>query len=905
MVHTIYADNILQSRLSLSFDEFEKLMIHILYTQRSNKKEEYEKLKNIIKEVFNLNSKLQEAIQRRQHAIIKSIRETLKTLASDISGLDYSGEKYSLTQINSLKETLYEPFMENMKNCGIIIEVIDARRGEFVVEHEKFNFSALDDKELINSVLNLSNDDINIIKTIVTQNKDFIDVIGLAQKINQVLKSEFELDNVEFILKFQEDIKEYLKELIEKFRNKEDLSDLQQDLDQFKQPARFDVYFFKQFLKQDIVYRKQKMKYLKGIIENQFNITTPHVRDSLAKFLYNKFQYISEHNFLATYFEFVQLAEPHIMNDEQLEQPELTLPIYKKFKEIAQPYIVDNIIYRFLKINKKDLHEILCEYNLLKSSGNLTEETKKPFDNIFKKTLELVKQLNENKNDDVKRRELIDKWRKESNPEIDIDRKCENFDAEEQVLMDIRHDLYFPLYHYLSLPSIVHIIFDGDFLQLSILKEDKSIDIIVKSKPSKVFYRDDNNDFVINKNNEYYRTQLDPPNFVEYFKDIDSFDITLRDNFPETSYVGSKGYFAPELPGGIPTSTLDYKLDYPNHWGQRKLLLTEIDFLTQTLSSKDDKIDIIYAGSAHGTHIKILFDLFPNIRFHLYDPAIFDSILKPYVRSGQIIINEYYHDVKYKNNKIDRNTPFLKYGDRQKLPEDYGFFTDEVAEYYRQKFYDEKENYSKCLFISDIRRDLPKDPYKHKGKADWSWDFEKIVLEDQEFMRKWLQIMRPQSSMLKFKEPYVKDGRNALYKYFQGIIRLQIWHPPNSAETRLIVNHNDIDTEVFYDIIAYERKTSYYNYLRINNIGNMEIPFLENVKLIDIGKKVAPRIKYYNIDFYNEINLLNEYNKKFEKKDLDFRGVVSMMRSITAVIDRYKKNNPDNFTLKMKESDDF
>jgi hypothetical protein len=697
-----------------------------------------------------------------------------------------------------------------------------------------------------------------------------------------------------------------LKELIEKFKNKEDLNDLEQDLGQFKQPARFDVYFFKQFLKQDIIYRKQKMKYLKNILKREFNITTPHVVDNLAKFLYNKFQYISEHNFLATYFEFVQLAEPYIMIEEQLEKSELTLPIYKKFKEIAQPYIVDNIIYRFIKLDKKTLHEILCEYNLLKSNGNLTAETKKPFDNIFKKTLELVKQWNENKNDDVKRRELMEKWRKESNFEIEIDPKCENFDVDEQVLMDIRHDLYFYMYHYLSLPSTVYIIFDGDFLKLSVVKDDREIDIMIKSKPSNVFYVDDNNDFVMNKDNEYYRTQLDPPNFVEYFKNIDSFDITLKDNFPETSYIGNKGYFAPELPGGIPTSTLDYKLDYANHWGQRKLLLTEIDFLTQTLSSKNEKIDVIYAGAAHGTHIKFLFNLFPNIRFHLYDPAIFDSVLKTYVKTGQIIINEYYHDFKYKNNNINRDTPFLKYKERQKLPEDYGFFTDEVAEYYKQKFYDEKENYSKCLFISDIRRDLPKDPYKDKGKSDWSWDFEKIVLEDQEFMRKWLQIMRPQSSMLKFKEPYVKAGRNVLYKYFQGIIRLQTWHPPNSAETRLIVNHNDIDTEVFYDTIAYERKTSYYNYLRTNNIGNMSIPFLPpNVKIADVGKKVAPNIKYYTIDFYNEINLLNEYYKKFEKKDMDFGVIVYMMKLITSIIDRFKQNRDDNFVLKMKESDDF
>lgn len=277
--------------------------------------------------------------------------------------------------------------------------------------------------------------------------------------------------------------------------------------------------------------------------------------------------------------------------------------------------------------------------------------------------------------------------------------------------------------------------------------------------------------------------------------------------------------------------------------------------------------------------------------------------MKTYVKTGNIIINEYYHDVKYRNKNIDRDTPFLKYRERSKnIPQDYGFFTDEVAEYYKKKFYDEKENFSKCLFISDIRRDLPKKDYKDKG--DWSWDFEKIVLEDQEFARKWVKIMRPQSSMLKFKEPYVKEERNVLYKYFQGVIRLQTWHPPNSAETRLIVTHKDIDTDVFYDIVAYERKTSYYNYLRIHNVGNMQIPFLPNIKLSDICKKVAPNIKYYTIDFYNEINILNQYYNKFRKIQMDAGGFVYTMRLITQMIDRFKQNRDDNFILKMKENDE-
>jgi cap2 methyltransferase len=56
------------------------------------------------------------------------------------------------------------------------------------------------------------------------------------------------------------------------------------------------------------------------------------------------------------------------------------------------------------------------------------------------------------------------------------------------------------------------------------------------------------------------------------------------------------------------------------HWGQRKLLFSEIEFLT-LYGEKD--ITCIYAGAAPGTHIKYLSSLFPDIKFVLVDPSPF------------------------------------------------------------------------------------------------------------------------------------------------------------------------------------------------------------------------------------------------------------------------------------------
>jgi len=63
------------------------------------------------------------------------------------------------------------------------------------------------------------------------------------------------------------------------------------------------------------------------------------------------------------------------------------------------------------------------------------------------------------------------------------------------------------------------------------------------------------------------------------------------------------------------------------HWGQRKLLLSEIEFLTHY---SDLSTLVVYAGAAPGSHITMLADMFPKHNFILYDPNDFDPILAQY-----------------------------------------------------------------------------------------------------------------------------------------------------------------------------------------------------------------------------------------------------------------------------------
>ena len=89
-----------------------------------------------------------------------------------------------------------------------------------------------------------------------------------------------------------------------------------------------------------------------------------------------------------------------------------------------------------------------------------------------------------------------------------------------------------------------------------------------------------------------------------------NFTRVLKDDFPELKYRSRKH--------DEDRSTV--------HYGQRKLHLSEIEFLTNFSKEIDDlqqKIVLIYAGAAPGTHISKLSSMFPFINFVLVDPANF------------------------------------------------------------------------------------------------------------------------------------------------------------------------------------------------------------------------------------------------------------------------------------------
>ena len=207
------------------------------------------------------------------------------------------------------------------------------------------------------------------------------------------------------------------------------------------------------------------------------------------------------------------------------------------------------------------------------------------------------------------------------------------------------------------------------------------------------------------------------------------------------------------------------------HWGQRKLLLTEIEFFTMFLRDNPsaENIYAVYAGSAPGTHILYLAKLFPTIHFVLYDPREF-------------------------SNKLLKNKEMIKTHIQ--------YFTDDTA-----KEWVASEHLDKTiLIISDIRTGEPETQTPEK--------VEERIKIDHAWQQTWYHIIKPEMAMFKFRLPWDDEKT----EYLNGDIYIQPYPPATSTETRLIIGKN-AGTKI-YDNRKYEEQLFYLN----NQVRPMDFP---------------------------------------------------------------------------------
>ena len=205
------------------------------------------------------------------------------------------------------------------------------------------------------------------------------------------------------------------------------------------------------------------------------------------------------------------------------------------------------------------------------------------------------------------------------------------------------------------------------------------------------------------------------------------------------------------------------------HFGQRKLLVSEIEFLTIVCNEfKRDsasKFVVVYAGAAPGHHTPTLMNMFPFMEYVLVDPADF---------------------------KLDEAK--LKYKCKYTIKQE--FFTDEMASQLRKDYRDYE-----ILFISDIRT------ANYRVLTDK--DTEIKVEQDMIDQMNWYRILEPLKAMLKFRLPYVDRSGKTELEYLKGDIYFQVWEGCTSSETRLVVGKN-AGMQV-YDCVKYEDQLFRFN----------------------------------------------------------------------------------------------
>lgn len=357
-----------------------------------------------------------------------------------------------------------------------------------------------------------------------------------------------------------------------------------------------------------------------------------------------------------------------------------------------------------------------------------------------------------------------------------------------------------------------------------------------------------------------------------------------------------------ELVGWKPFKPYLKKEDIPEfrggHWGQRKLLLTEILFFT--LHGKPNTT-VIYAGAAPSDHMLFLSKMFPTYHFVLVDPERwnrdFGSIHKKlsynnfpeYPEGGKVSIKKngkYVGPYTIRNKNFDGSfivvrgsetekvfvTDMEPYGDvnfvepiyykvNDKIDVYHGYFTDNLAVKLGKQYAN-----TNVLFVSDIR------PTNIEGVSSTLEERDDIVIKNMEMQKNWYLLINKERRKLE------KEGVWAMFKfkatfgipkttYLKGHLYYQPWAPLKSPELRLITNSEEVRD---YSNDWLEQHLTWFNEVRRNTLKE-------------------PRDKRVNgvFDTQYEYDIMKMYVDKFNPKDKD---IYNWMGEISAELGNRDKN---------------
>jgi hypothetical protein len=268
-----------------------------------------------------------------------------------------------------------------------------------------------------------------------------------------------------------------------------------------------------------------------------------------------------------------------------------------------------------------------------------------------------------------------------------------------------------------------------------------------------------------------------------------------------------------------------------DHNGQRKLLLTEVQFLTKVQLDHTVKY-CIYAGAAPGHKTHFLSTLFPEIKFILIDPNKFDMVidneshrLKPHTDIVHICSAYPNKSNEFINKKLNSmNTKEKKDVVNLITSSDYKIFI--IEDFMDDKYAELFKQLGKTVFVSDIRSNTS----ENSGSPldiDIYWNTS--------MMYNWINIIKPELSMLKIRMPFsnekvdmrmyedefktsktygidfIDDYNKKQFKMSKAVFYLQAWSRPTSTEMRMYIKKDNINKIILYDKNDIEEKAFYFN----------------------------------------------------------------------------------------------
>lgn len=274
-------------------------------------------------------------------------------------------------------------------------------------------------------------------------------------------------------------------------------------------------------------------------------------------------------------------------------------------------------------------------------------------------------------------------------------------------------------------------------------------------------------------------------------------------------------------------------------WGQRKLLITEIDFLTRYYDyyKKGEKKYLLYVGASPGIHINYLNYMFPDLNYILYDKVKSAVDLTP-----NVIFHRKYFDNEEAKKYIGMNLFFIC-----------DIRTLETGVYLRKMRKTDTEQSSEEFKKNDEKSS-------------------ELIFDDMKMQREWCEIMKPIQSHLKFRTSWSSPTT----EYYDGDLYFQPWNGAGSIEMRLVPK---LGSSKLWNNKRIEEVLFYYNTVTRRTIINKKHheTLLEETILQEYCDKfkemnVTPSELSLSISIY----LLNIINKN-EKVDSRFLTDVSVV----------------------------